>query len=372
MSTVPIFYQDQHGNYVLMSSAPGANMSSMPATTSSSAPATYAYYSYPAGTPVASHAVQGQGVVVAAPAQFASSPAQFASAPAPAYPMYQQPHAVYHPYPVAPMPMVMPTPVATGPAPASSLHDSPRQPTNLASQAAPDRRGSSITSKGRHAPHLPVITPTVNATTAVFAGLTLTPTPAAGTVAVATSTLPSSGVPVGGIDAVVVAITSRRVHIVTMCADAAGSLALQHLFSDPAPSSTTSSGLQEQRAIVGAEVASFFVDIMTDKRGNYVCQKYFTFCDTAGRRALWSRLESSHRTGMAAIDPYGWRVLQHMVVTGQAHPELLGAMQAALAPQLSTILSANNGVRLFQGMSPPLSLCARCCAPITPRCRLAA
>ena len=65
---------------------------------------------------------------------------------------------------------------------------------------------------------------------------------------------------------------------------------------------------------------------------------------------------------MVAIDPYGWRVLQHMVVTGQAHPELLGAMQAALAPQLSTILSANNGLRLFQGMTPPLSLSVRCCA----------
>jgi pimeloyl-ACP methyl ester carboxylesterase len=40
----------------------------------------------------------------------------------------------------------------------------------------------------------------------------------------------------------------------------------------------------------------------------------------------------------------------------------LGAMQAALAPQLSTILSANNGVRLFQGMGCPLSLSARSCA----------
>ena len=47
---------------------------------------------------------------------------------------------------------------------------------------------------------------------------------------------------------------------------------------------------EADRKLVGVEIAASYVDIMTDKRGNYVCQKYFTFCDTVGRLEVWSRL----------------------------------------------------------------------------------
>ena len=48
--------------------------------------------------------------------------------------------------------------------------------------------------------------------------------------------------------------------------------------------------------------------------------------------------ESSYRVGFAAIDAYGWRVMQLMILSGQHHPALVGAMQQTLAPHVTTIL----------------------------------